>query len=180
VADDGAYAGPTSSSLDSDMSDHDSKLPDIAYVSELAKLFKRFHLDELEIETGDQRILMRRGGDPTTIAAPFVAPAPAPTATAPLPAAHQAHRSEPAVEPEVSEYITSPFVGTFYTQPRPDSPTFVKVGETVSAGRTVCIVEAMKLFNEIEAEFGCIIEEVLMANQQPVEFGTKLFRVRRL
>jgi acetyl-CoA carboxylase biotin carboxyl carrier protein len=161
------------------MSDHDSKLPDIAYVSELAKLFKRFHLDELEIETGDQRILMRRGGDPTAIAVPMTAPS-MPMPGAPTVAANQAPRAEPTAEPEHAEFITSPFVGTFYTQPRPDSPPFVKVGETVSAGRTVCIVEAMKLFNEIEAEFGCVIEEVLVANQQPVEFGTKLFRVRRL
>ncbi|MFO7566959.1 MAG: acetyl-CoA carboxylase biotin carboxyl carrier protein [Enhygromyxa sp.] len=161
------------------MSDHDSKLPDIAYVSELAKLFKRFRLDELEIETGDQRILMRRGDATATVALPVAAPAPAPTPLTPAPAANSAPRPEPE-EPELSDFITSPFVGTFYTQPRPDAPTFVKVGETVSAGQTVCIVEAMKLFNEIEAEFGCIIEEVLVANQQPVEFGTKLFRVRRL
>lgn len=165
------------------MSDHDSKLPDIAYVSELAKLFKRFRLDEIEIETGEQRILMRRGGDLTHVAASYGAPAPAGLAGLPMPpaAANMAPRqTEAAVEYEESDYITSPFVGTFYTQPRPDAPTFVKVGETVSAGKTVCIVEAMKLFNEIEAEFGCIIEEVLVASQQPVEFGTKLFRVRRL
>jgi acetyl-CoA carboxylase biotin carboxyl carrier protein len=161
------------------MSDQESKLPDIAYVSELAKLFKRFRLDELELETGDQRIFMRRGGEPTFVAAPIAAPVPSATPVpAPIPAAHSGpHEIE---EHELSDFITSPFVGTFYTQPRPDAPTFVKLGETVSAGQTVCIVEAMKLFNEIEAEFGCIIEEVLVANQQPVEFGTKLFRVRRL
>jgi acetyl-CoA carboxylase biotin carboxyl carrier protein len=162
------------------MSDHDSKLPDIAYVSELAKLFKRFRLDELEIETGDQRILMRRGSDAVGVAMPIAAPAPTATSLAPPSTASSGPRPEPDEDVEVSDFITSPFVGTFYTQPRPDAPPFVKVGETVSAGRTVCIVEAMKLFNEIEAEFGCIIEEVLVANQQPVEFGTKLFRVRRL
>jgi acetyl-CoA carboxylase biotin carboxyl carrier protein len=98
-----------------------------------------------------------------------------------MPAANQApHSSSPAAQVDTADYITSPFVGTFYTQPRPDAPTFVQVGETVSAGKTVCIVEAMKLFNEIEAEFGCVIEETLVDNQQPVEFGTKLFRVRRL
>ena len=158
------------------MSDQDSKLPDIAYVSELAEVFKRFRLDELEIETGEQRILMRRG-DLTAHAVP-VAPPPAPAvAPAPTPAANQAPA---AAEVDEADYVTSPFVGTFYTAPRPDAPTFVKVGDTVSAGTTVCIVEAMKLFNEIEAEFGCVIEEVLVANQQVVEFGTKLFRVRRL
>ena len=159
------------------MSDHDTKLPDIAYVSELAKVFKRFGLDELEIETGDQRILMRRGD--LTLASPVaVAAAPVQVGHAPLAAA-------PAREPTptaaaVGDFITSPFVGTFYISPKPDAPVFVKVGDTVAAGTTVCIVEAMKLFNEIEAEFACVIEEVLVANQSPVEFGTKLFRVRRL
>lgn len=159
------------------MSDSDSKLPDIAYVSELAKLFKRFHLDELEIETGEQRISMRRG-EPGAGASMFV-PVPAPMA--PPVAAHPAPvgAAVTPVEPE-GDYITSPFVGTFYSRPRPNEPSFVSVGSTIAAGQTVCIVEAMKLFNEIEAEFGCIVEEFLVADQQPVEFGTKLFRVRRL
>ena len=162
------------------MSDHDSKLPDIAYVSELAKVFKRFRLDELEIETGEQRILMRRGGEFTHAMVPAAMPA-APMAMAPAPA--QAPAGAPAEDAAVvdnSEYITSPFVGTFYISPRPDAPPFVRVGETVTAGHTVCIVEAMKLFNEIESEYGCVIEAILIDNQQPVEFGTKLFRVRRL
>jgi acetyl-CoA carboxylase biotin carboxyl carrier protein len=165
------------------MSDHDSKLPDIAYVSELAKVFKRFRLDELEIETGDQRILMRRGDLTSVAGASVAAPVPAAMPVAPMPSAAATaptRASEAAAAVDSSDYITSPFVGTFYTQPRPDAPPFVKVGETVSAGRTVCIVEAMKLFNEIEAEFGCVIEEVLVGSQQPVEYGTKLFRVRRL
>jgi acetyl-CoA carboxylase biotin carboxyl carrier protein len=141
-------------------------------------VFKRFGLDELEIETGDQRISMRRGD--LTLASPVAAPVPAPVSlSGPIPSAAT---REPvhATAPIVGDFITSPFVGTFYTSPRPDTPVFVKVGDTVSAGTTVCIVEAMKLFNEIEAEFGCVIEEVLVANQSPVEFGTKLFRVRRL
>jgi acetyl-CoA carboxylase biotin carboxyl carrier protein len=158
------------------MSDQDSKLPDIAYVSELAKVFKRFGLDELEIETGDQRILMRRGD--LTLASPVMAAAPV-SLSGPMPAAPAPALASTTPSPG-GDYITSPFVGTFYISPRPDSPNFVKVGDTVSAGTTVCIVEAMKLFNEIEAEFGCVIEEVLVANQSPVEFGTKLFRVRRL
>lgn len=160
------------------MSDSESKLPDIAYVSELAKLFKRFHLDELEIETGEQRISMRRGGDSgvgmSMLPQPMAAPIAAPLVNAPLGAPPSA-----AVEPE-GDYITSPFVGTFYSRPRPNEPSFISVGSTVAAGQTVCIVEAMKLFNEIEAEFGCIVEEFLVADQQPVEFGTRLFKVRRL
>jgi acetyl-CoA carboxylase biotin carboxyl carrier protein len=161
------------------MSDSDSKLPDIAYVSELAKLFKRFHLDELEIETGEQRISMRRGepGAGSQMFMPMAASMPMapPVAAHPIPVG----AAVTPVEPE-GDYITSPFVGTFYSRPRPNEPSFVGVGATVAAGQTVCIVEAMKLFNEIEAEFGCIVEEFLVADQQPVEFGTKLFRVRRL
>lgn len=164
------------------MSDSNSKLPDIAYVSELAKVFKRFQLDELEIETGEQRILMRRGDlttgvqvgtpMPMPIAAPLPVAAPA---VAPSSSAASGERTE-----SVGDFITSPFVGTFYSRPRPDAKAFVTPGSTVAAGETVCIVEAMKLFNEIEAEFGCVIEEMLVSDQQPVEFGTKLFRVRRL
>jgi acetyl-CoA carboxylase biotin carboxyl carrier protein len=167
------------------MSD-DSKLPDIAYVSELAKLFKRFQLGELEIETGEQRISMRRsdaGGAP--MFTPMVAPMPMPTAPvapvagpAPVPTGSVGATSEP--HDVAGDYITSPFVGTFYSRPRPNEPAFVTPGSTVTAGQTVCIVEAMKLFNEIEAEFACVVEEMLVHDQQPVEFGTKLFRVRRL
>lgn len=162
------------------MSDQDSKLPDIAYVSELAKVFKRFGLDELEIETGDQRISMRRGD--LTLTSPVMAPAPVSiSGPMPMPAAQAPAPAQPTTTDDIrADYITSPFVGTFYGQPRPDLPPFVKIGDTVSAGTTVCIVEAMKLYNEIEAEFGCVIEEVLVAAASPVEFGTKLFRVRRL
>jgi len=163
------------------MSDQDSKLPEISYVSELAKVFKRYRLDELEIETGEQRILLRRGDLAQTVAAaPAQAPAPAPAPAPAQTAASAKPPSKPEPAAEEGDFITSPFVGTFYTSPRPDAPAFVKIGETVSAGTTVCIVEAMKLFNEIETEFGCIIEEVLIDNQQAVEFGTKLFKVRRL
>lgn len=164
------------------MSDPESKLPDIAYVSELAKLFKRFQLDELEIETGEQRISMRRGAEAGAM--PMVAPMPmampaAPVAHAPTQAA-VASPPPGSTEDVTGTFITSPFVGTFYSRPRPDAAAFVQPGSTVTAGQTVCIVEAMKLFNEIEAEFGCIIEEQLVQDQQPVEFGTKLYRVRRL
>jgi hypothetical protein len=136
------------------MSD-DTELPDLRYVRELAKVFKQYGLDEIELETGGARILLRRGGggEPIPVA---LSPAPSPVA------------------------VAAPFVGTFYNAPRPDADSFVKVGQTISAGETVCIVEAMKLFNEIETEFPCIIEEMLVDNAQPVEYGAKLFRVRRL
>lgn len=164
----------------------DQNLPDLEYIRELAKVFKRYELDEIEIESGDQRVLLRRGDIAVTTAAPMVAPAPVAVAApvvAPAPAAAPATAVHtlipaPAAEP-VGDFITSPFVGTFYVASRPDAPPFVSVGGRVEAGATVCVVEAMKLFNEIEAEYACVIEEVLVENAQAVEFGTKLFRVRK-
>ncbi|TPV93308.1 MAG: acetyl-CoA carboxylase biotin carboxyl carrier protein [Myxococcales bacterium FL481] len=161
------------------MSDsRDERLPDLRYVRELARVFKQYDLDEVEIETGEQRILLRRGGAeaPTVVSAPVAA---APVAA---PAVVEASAEPaPAVASETGgEFITSPFVGTFYTSPNPDAPAFVKRGDSVAKGQTVCIVEAMKLFNEIEAEFPCVIEEILVEAGQPVEFGAKLFRVSKL
>lgn len=158
------------------MSD-DSKLPDLRYIRELAKVFKQYELDELEIETGDTRMLLRRSDfAPGTAAPSFVSPAAAVPTTAPLAATAPLHEERQEHE---GAFITSPFVGTFYRSPRPDQSAFVEVGDKVQAGQTVCIVEAMKLFNEIEAEFACTIEEVLVESGGAVEFGTKLFRVRR-
>jgi acetyl-CoA carboxylase biotin carboxyl carrier protein len=78
------------------------------------------------------------------------------------------------------EYITSPMVGTFYQAPAPTSPAYVKAGDKVKSGQVVCIVEAMKIMNEVEAEFDCEILEVLVEDGQPVEFDTKLFKVKRV
>jgi acetyl-CoA carboxylase biotin carboxyl carrier protein len=164
----------------------DQNLLDLDYIEGLAKVFKSYDLDEIEIESGEQRVLLRRGdvapaapmpmvgaAAPVAMPVPVAAPVPGPVVAAPV-----APR-EPDIEPE-GDYITSPFVGTFYRSPRPDAPPFVSEGKRVEAGHTVCVVEAMKLFNEIEAEFPCIIDEVLVENGQAVEFGSKLFRVRKL
>jgi acetyl-CoA carboxylase biotin carboxyl carrier protein len=78
------------------------------------------------------------------------------------------------------ELITSPMVGTFYQAPSPDSPPYVKVGDKVKKGQTLCIIEAMKIMNELEAEFDCEILEVLVEDGQPVEFDTPLFKVKKL
>ncbi len=159
------------------MSDNDSQLPDLRYVRELAKVFRTYGLDEIEIETGAQRILLRRGDTGPTVtqtAAPVAVAAPAAPASVPGGA------SEGADATETGDFITSPFVGSFYLSPTPDAAAFVKVGDSISTGETVCIVEAMKLFNEIEADFACVIEEILVVNSESVEFGTKLFKVRRV
>jgi acetyl-CoA carboxylase biotin carboxyl carrier protein len=157
------------------MSDNESPLPDLRYVRELAKVFRTYGLDEMEIETGEQRILLRRGdgGAPPTMVTTQVA-APAAALGAPAPAA------APEPPAEEGDFITSPFVGTYYIAPNPEADPFVKVGDSIAAGQTVCIVEAMKLFNEIESDFACVIEELLVNNGEGVEFGAKLFKVRRL
>ena len=83
-------------------------------------------------------------------------------------------------EDEDEEFITSPIVGTFYSAAAPDIPAFVRVGDHVKSGQTVCILEAMKLMNEIQAEYDCEIEAVLVSNEQKVEYGQPLFRVKKL
>ncbi len=159
----------------------DSKLPDLSYIRELAGIFQDHELDELEIETGETRMLLRRGDMPvvTHAAAPVVAAPAAAVAAAPGPAAAAAAAPAPAPAEAPGDFITSPFVGTFYGSPRPDAPSFVEIGAKVQPGSTVCIVEAMKLFNEIEADFACTIDEVLVEDGQPVEYGAKLFRVTK-
>lgn len=167
----------------------DPSLPELRYLRELAKVFKQYELGEIEIETGEQRILLRRQEQVNApvasmpAAATTVVPvsaAPLAPAAAPAPAAAAAADASAAPAAAHGDYITCPFVGTFYRAANPESDPFVKVGGSVSPGDTVCIVEAMKLFNEIEAEFPCVIEEILVQDGQAVEFGANLFRVRKL
>lgn len=161
-------------------------LPDIEYIRALAEVFQSHELDEIEIETGEQRILLRRSDvppppPPMPMHMPMQMQMPAMPMAAPAAAAPAAGVPAPTPEPEPEgDFITSPFVGTFYRAPQPDAQPFVDVGARVETGTPVCVVEAMKLFNEIEAEFACVVEEVLVENAQAVEFGTKLFRVRKL
>ena len=131
---------------------------------------------------GGEKVVIRRGPAPVSVLAP-AAPAPvalaAPVA-APVPAAAPAAPAAKAPEkaPEKPGHlVTSPFVGTFYRAPSPDSPPFVDVGSIVKKGQVLCIVEAMKLMNEIEAEVEGKIAEILVLNATPVEFGEKLFRI---
>ncbi|MDD4377508.1 MAG: acetyl-CoA carboxylase biotin carboxyl carrier protein [Eubacteriales bacterium] len=95
----------------------------------------------------------------------------------PTPTTHEASTEKKEDE---SRFITSPIVGTFYSSPSPDEPAFVRVGDKIKNGQTVCILEAMKLMNEIEADFDCEIEAVLVSNEQKVEYGQPLFRVKKL
>ncbi len=139
-------------------------------------------LAEVNIETEAFKIEVKRDAEATVVTAPAAAPAPvaaAPAAApAPAPAADAPATPAPAAD-DSSKYveIKSPMIGTFYRSPKPEDPSFVNVGDTISAGDKVCIVEAMKLFNEIESEISGTIVKVLVENSSPVEYDQPLFLV---
>ncbi|WP_249583404.1 acetyl-CoA carboxylase biotin carboxyl carrier protein [Pseudomonas viridiflava] len=150
---------------------------DIRKVKKLIELLEESGIDELEIREGEESVRISRHSK--TPAQPYYAPPPAPVAApvaAPAPAAPVAAEapSAPALNGEV---IKSPMVGTFYRTPAPTSPAFVEVGKTVKKGDTICIVEAMKMMNHIEAEKSGVIESILVENGQPVEFDQPLFTI---
>ena len=147
---------------------------DLEKIEGLVKIIESSSLTEFTIKEGDLKITMSKLDNPPVVAAGVpVGPAPAP---APAP---EAAPAEAEAEDE-KLFITSPIVGTFYSAPAPDAPAFVKVGDQVKNGQTVCILEAMKLMNEIQSEFDCEIEAVLVSNEQKVEYGQPLFRVKKL
>lgn len=149
---------------------------DVRKIRRLVELMNEHDLSEMDLRQGDTRIQLRRGGEPV-ITSPSVRPAP--VAAAP-PAAEQPAALPAAGAPAKEEHIaviTSPMVGTFYALPDPESPPFVKVGDAIGPDTTVCIVEAMKVFNQIPAEVAGKIVAVLVENGEPVEYGQALFKV---
>jgi len=148
---------------------------DFKEIKELIKIFDKSGLSKFKLKKEDVEITLEKE---------FSAAAPQqPQATQSTPQL-TATVEEPTKELEAAkkkgEYITSPMVGTFYRAPSPDSPPFVKVGDVVSKGQTIGIIEAMKIFNEIEAEFDCKILEILVEDGQPVEYDMPLFLVERV
>lgn len=152
---------------------------------QLAAIVETHSLSELVVDTPDLTLTLRRGGggydvglSGMTLAAPAPAAHHAPAA-APAP---RAHAEAPAAAPATpaapdGHVVTSPFVGTFYRSPTPDSDPYVNEGQRVEKGQVLCIVEAMKLMNEIEADKAGVIAGVLVQNGQPVEYGQPLFRI---
>jgi acetyl-CoA carboxylase biotin carboxyl carrier protein len=146
-------------------------------------------ITEFELERGDVKVRIKRGQEihytsaPAPLPAPVVAHAPAATHSAPASAQHAAVPGAAAVqatppEEEGLHTVKSPIVGTFYESPSPGAPGFVKVGDTITVGQVLCIVEAMKLMNEIESDVAGEIVKILVNNGQPVEYGQSLFLVR--
>lgn len=157
---------------------------DLKQLRELMRSLKQFDVTELEIEKDGERIYLRRGAESAiapgvVVAAPGTASVPPPP-----PVAHVVSPAPSAPAPAGSDdpnvvSITSPFVGTFYRSPSPDAPPFVDAGAEIRPGQVLCIVEAMKLMNEIESEIAGTIVEVLAQNGKPVEYGDALFKVRK-
>lgn len=144
---------------------------DIEYVDKLAKILAENSLTEISLEDGEQAITIRKD----VVVAPVAA---APAVQAAAPAAQPAQTAaQPADPAKKGKPLTSPMVGTFYSAPSPDAKPFVEVGQTVSQGDVVCIVEAMKLMNEIEAEVSGKIVEICVKDGQPVEFGQVLMYI---
>jgi acetyl-CoA carboxylase biotin carboxyl carrier protein len=145
---------------------------DIRKVKKLIELLEESDVAEIEIHEGEESVRISRGS--TAVFAPMAAPvAAAPMAT---PATAAAPVAAPAAEPEVQGHaVRSPMVGTFYSAPSPEASAFVKEGDTVSAGQTLCIIEAMKILNQIESDKAGKITKILVENGQPVEFDQPLF-----
>ena len=149
---------------------------DIRKIRTLIDMFKESGVGEIEITQGEESI--RISNTPVQIAAPYSAPAPVAPAAAPAPA--------PAASPEASapssqdasmsgHQVKSPMVGTFYSASSPSAPAFAQVGQSVSAGDVLCIIEAMKMMNQIEADKSGVIKAILVENEEPVEFDQPLF-----
>jgi acetyl-CoA carboxylase biotin carboxyl carrier protein len=151
-------------------------------IRELIALVAETGVAELEVQRGENRVRIRRAfGAETSFVVPAVA-APAASGAPPTPSAPSA-KADPAAgrAPESNlHYVKSPIVGTFYESASPGSPPFVRIGEEVTPGKVLCIIESMKLMNEIEAEVAGVIESKVVQNGQPVEYGEALFGIRVL
>lgn len=155
---------------------------DLREIQNLIKFVARSGASEVRLETGDFKITIKTGGEVQVVqgvqalAAPVAPMAAAPAAPAPVAAAPAA--AAPAKE-ATGNYVTikSPMIGTFYRKPSPDKASFVNVGDEIKAGAVVCVIEAMKLFNEIESEVSGRIVKVLVEDQSPVEYDQPLFLV---
>ena len=153
---------------------------DIRKVKKLIELLEESNIDEIEIREGEESVRISRNGAkamaPAYYAPPPMAPPAAPAQAAPAPA--PAATAEPAAPEQPSGHmVKSPMVGTFYRSPSPTSPPFAEVGQSVNVGDVVCIVEAMKMMNQIEADKSGTIGAILVENGEPVEFDQPLFTI---
>ena len=137
---------------------------DLEQIEKLVEIIEKSTLKEITVEEGNLKINLKRENN---IEIQNIAK-------------NIEKKVEIVEEPDEESFITSPIVGTFYSAASPETPAFVRVGDTVKKGQPVCIVEAMKLMNEINCDFDCEIEAVLVSNEQKVEYGQPLFRVKKI
>lgn len=157
---------------------------DLKLVKNILDLISESEVNEVSIEEGDFKIKVKKSGGVEQIAytqpiaqQPAMPPQPQ---QAPAPTDSGSGDSQAASTPSADgETVKSPIVGTFYEAPSPDEPPFVKEGDKVSKGQTLCIVEAMKIMNEIEAEFSGTVKKILASNAQPVEYDQPLFIIKK-
>jgi acetyl-CoA carboxylase biotin carboxyl carrier protein len=158
-------------------------------LKELIEFLIEKDISEFELERGDVKVRIKRGADAQPVSVitpmatipampPMAAPPAAPVTHPPTPAATAETEAAPAAAEEELHLVKSPIVGTFYEAPAPGAPAFVKPGDSVQAGQVLCIIEAMKLMNEIESDMTGEIIKVLAANGKPVEYGQPLFSIR--
>jgi acetyl-CoA carboxylase biotin carboxyl carrier protein len=147
-------------------------------IKELIGSLEKGNLKKIVIKKGDFELQLEKESYSTA-----ALPPPPPASHYPAPAKHEAHEEHKpsakgaAAAAKPGKYVTSPMVGTFYSSSAPDQPPFVKVGDRVQENTVICIIEAMKVMNEVKAGISGVVAEVLMENTHPVEFGSKLFRI---
>ena len=169
---------------------HPTKGPDepqdvfnVRRVRRLVELMREYHISEVDLQHGDMRIQLKGNVTSSPMAFPAALQPPAAPASMPVSSVQVAQTPQAVTPPQTASddasliLIKSPMVGTFYASPNPNSPPFVKVGDSVGPETTVCILEAMKVFNEIQAECSGKVVAVLMKNGEPVEFGKPLFKI---
>jgi acetyl-CoA carboxylase biotin carboxyl carrier protein len=150
---------------------------DLRKLKKLIDLVQESGIAELEITEGEEKVKIVKGGVVAVSQAPLAAPppaAPAPESRSAAPAAAAPPPAEPAAGQE-GHVLKAPMVGTFYRSSSPDAKPFVEVGQPIKEGQTICIIEAMKLMNEIEADASGVVKAILVENGQPVEYGQPLF-----
>jgi len=158
---------------------------DFKDIKELIRVFDKSELNKLRIKNADFEIAMQRGfeGGITNVSTtPYVQATPTVTSSVSVPTSQNVITTNEESKSNSKDGLTinAPMVGTYYSAPSPESPEFVKVGDIVKKGQTVCILEAMKIMNEVEAEFDCKIVEVLIQNGSPVEFDMPIFVIEKI
>ena len=154
---------------------------DLKDIKELIRVFDKSELNKLKVKEGEFEISMQRGFESGITTITTSAPMAQTSQVAPvISATPVANTSEVVSTAKAGDLILSPMVGTYYSSPSPESPSFTEVGSTVKKGQTLCILEAMKIMNEVEAEFDCKILEILVKDGSPVEYDMPIFVVEKL